>query len=73
MVRLRQLMNRLQEAGLTINLAKFTFGRFSVVYLGHVVGGQRGGHAGLPFPYHQEGNPLGWPVSADASVGTFPP
>ena len=36
--RFQKLLNRLQEAGLTINLAKSTFGRSSVVYLGHVVG-----------------------------------
>ena len=36
--RLRELMERLEEAGFTINLAKSTFGRSSVVYLGHVVG-----------------------------------
>ena len=37
-IRLRRLMGRLQEAGLTINLAKSTFGKSTVVYLGHVVG-----------------------------------
>ena len=36
--RLQKLLERLQEAGLSINLAKSTFGRSSVVYLGHVVG-----------------------------------
>ena len=35
---LRSLMTRLQEAGLTINLVKSSFGKSSVGYLGHVVG-----------------------------------
>ena len=38
LTRLRRLMGRLQEAGFTINLAKSTFGRSTVVYLGHEVG-----------------------------------
>ena len=37
-MRLQTLMTRLQEAGLTINLAKSSFGKSSVGYLGHVVG-----------------------------------
>ena len=37
-VRLRHLFERLQEAGLTINLAKSTFARGKMSYLGHVVG-----------------------------------
>lgn len=35
---LRRLFRRLQEAGLTVNLAKSEFGRAHVTYLGHTVG-----------------------------------
>ena len=35
---LRQLFGRLQDAGLTVNLAKSDFGHSHVVFLGHVVG-----------------------------------
>ncbi|KAK3878732.1 hypothetical protein Pcinc_016642 [Petrolisthes cinctipes] len=36
--RLQCLFKKLQDAGLTINLAKSTFGRGTVTYLGHTVG-----------------------------------
>lgn len=36
--RLMELFGRLNEAGLTINLAKSEFGKATVLYLGHVVG-----------------------------------
>lgn len=36
---LRQILVRLQEAGLTVNHKKCSFGRRSMVYLGHVIGG----------------------------------
>ncbi|XP_045109147.1 uncharacterized protein LOC123503449 [Portunus trituberculatus] len=55
LTRLRRLMGRLQEAGLTINLARSTFRKSTMVYLGHVVGNgkvrprsKRGGHPWLP-------------------------
>lgn len=38
-LRLHRLFQRLQDAGLTIQLKKSVFGRGSVTYLGHIVGG----------------------------------
>ena len=39
LTRLRDLFQRLEEAGLVINLKKSVFGRGTVTYLGHTVGG----------------------------------
>ena len=38
LTRLRKLFGKLQESGLTINLAKSNFGQGTVTYLGHTVG-----------------------------------
>ena len=38
LVRLQRLFHKLQDSGLTVNLAKSKFGQGSVTYLGHVVG-----------------------------------
>ena len=74
LVRLRQLMDRLQEAGLSINLVKSIFGRSSVVYLGNVVGDgtvrlkKAKVEAILAFLLRTTRK-----VSIDVSVRTFPP